>query len=102
MVLTSRFFLWSLALMGGGVLLNVAARLWRRPSGFGPMSYVELWVDAVLVVMIWFVYYRHTRDVDKLAGQSEKKVQTRLVWGPYTIAFFAYLLLLQGLMGYRY
>lgn len=102
MMLTSRFFLWSLGLLGGLVLLNIAARLLRPLAGFGPMGYIELCVDVVLVVVIWFAYYRHTRDLGKLAGQVERKVHARLLSDPYTIAFFAYLLLLQGLMGYRY
>jgi hypothetical protein len=66
------------------------------------MSYIELCVDAVLIVVIWFAYYRHTRDLDELADQAEKKVGARLLSDPYTIAFFAYLFLLQGLLGYRY
>ena len=102
MVLTSRFYLRLLALLGGLVLLNVAARLWRHPAGFGPMSYIELCVDAIVVVVIWIAYRRHTRDLDKLADRVEKKVHARLLSAPYTIAFFAYLLLLQGLRGYRY
>jgi hypothetical protein len=52
--------------------------------------------------VIWIAYRRHTRDLDKLADRVEKKVHARLLSAPYTIAFFAYLLLLQGLRGYRY
>jgi hypothetical protein len=102
MLVTSRFFSWSLALMGGVTLLNVAARLWRHPAGFGPMSYTELCIDAVLVVVIWFAYHRHTRDLDNLTVHVEKKLHARLLSGPYSIAFFAYIFLLQGLMGHRY
>ena len=89
----SRNYLYSLAFLGGVILLDIAVHLFRPPAGFAGWDYLEQGLTAASIVVIWLLYRRYLRELDGLSNQVEKSTLERLSGICFSVALFAYVMI---------
>jgi hypothetical protein len=76
---------------------NVGVRFWRAGAeGWKGPDRLALGSMALMIVGIWFLALRHAKDLDKLAENADEWLVARLSATTYTIAFIAFLMLVEA------
>lgn len=87
-----------LTLMGILPLANVGVRLRHAWAGPDSLNRVVLGLCALSIVVIWALFLRYIRKLDKLTGRIEEKALNRLSQSTYAIGFLGYLMLLEAML----
>jgi hypothetical protein len=62
-----------LTVMAVLLMANVIIRFWRAVGPAGSEHRFALGFTGFIIIAIWVLALRHTRDLDKLAGQAEEE-----------------------------
>ena len=89
----SRNYLYILAFLGGTLLLDIAGHLLRPPTGFAGWDYLEPSLGVASIVVIWFLYRKCLRELDRLSKRVEKSALDRLSGICFSVAFIAYMMI---------
>jgi hypothetical protein len=89
----TRNYLHAIAFLGGILLLDIAVHLLRPPVGFAGWDYLEPVLCAGSIVVIWLLYRRFLRELDRLSKQVEGSTLDRLSGICFSLALLAYLMI---------
>jgi hypothetical protein len=89
----SRNFLHILAVLGGVSSLDIVVHLLRPPAGFAGWDYLEPSLRVASVVIIWFLYRKYLRELDRLSNQVDKSTLDSLSGTCFYMALLAYMMI---------
>jgi hypothetical protein len=89
----SRNYLYSLAFLGGVILLDIAVHPLRPPADAAGWDYLEPSLAAASIVIIWLLYRRYLRELDGLRSQVQKSALERLSGICFSVALLAYVMI---------